>query len=44
MQANSIDVSLDFADFTHIYFFADPPASSDAAIGEGNRPYRVVRP
>lgn len=40
LQANSVDVSLDFADFTHIYFFADSLASFDAATGEGTVKWR----
>ncbi len=35
LQSNSIDVSQDFADFTHIFFFADSLSSFNTATGEG---------
>ena len=35
LQCNTIDVSRDFSDFTHIFFFADSLASFNPQTGEG---------
>ena len=36
LLSNSIDVSKDFSDFTHLFFFADSLSSFNTATGEGS--------
>jgi len=40
LLCNTVDVSRDFADFTHIYFFADSLASFNPQTGEGTLKWR----